>query len=127
MEYAVSSITIEQIGVFVKGQLISSETEAALRRIIAQQAEVARLISEISARESAQEAIDGDQARVRENLKALKGSPDERLLVQRYVRQLDEQENRLLALRKEVQALESQRAAAQADLEKLIEALLVGQ
>jgi hypothetical protein len=127
MEYAVSSITIEQIGVFVKGQLISADTETALRRIIVQQAEVARLAAEITARESAQAAIDQDQIRVRENLKALKGSLDERHLVQRYVRQLDEQENRLVALRKEVQALEILRAAAQAELEKLIEALLVGQ
>jgi uncharacterized coiled-coil protein SlyX len=56
-------------------------------------------------------------------MKALKGSAEEKALVQRYARQLDEQENRLEALRKEVTALEQQRSQAQAELDRLIEAL----
>jgi hypothetical protein len=122
-EYSVSSLTGDQIAVFVKGQLISADTEAALTRILAQQAEVARLTVEIAARETERAAIDRDQGRVRENLKALKGSLEERQLVQRYVKQLDDQENRMIALRKELEALESERQKAQAELEKLIEAL----
>jgi hypothetical protein len=119
-EYAVSSLTSDQIAIFVKGQLISADTEAALRRVFAQQGEVARLTSEIGARETEQAAIDRDQSRVRENLKALKGSLEERHLVQRYVKQLDDQENRMAALRKEIDALEGQRQRAQAELERLI-------
>jgi hypothetical protein len=125
-DYAVVSLTSEQIGVFVKGQLISAETEAALRRIVAQQGEIARLTAEISARDSERASIDHDQLRVRENLKALKGSLEERHLVQRYVKQLGDQENRLVALRKEQEALQDQRAKAQAELERMIEALTFG-
>jgi len=55
-------------------------------------------------------------------MKALKGSSEEKALVQRYTRQLDEQENRLDALRKDVTGLEQRRSQAQAELEKLIEA-----
>jgi len=63
---------------------------------------------------------------VRENMKALKGSAEEKALVQRYARQLDEQENRLEALRKETTDLEQQRAKAQAELDRLIDALSFG-
>jgi len=122
-QYSVLSVTDDQLAVLVKEELISAETEAALQRIFAQKAEVARLVGEIGAREAAIVAIDRDQARVRENLKALKGSAEERHLVQRYVKQLDEQENRLIALRKEQQALDAERHKAQTELERLIEAL----
>ena len=40
-----------------------------------------------------------DQQRLRENMKALRGSAEEKQLLQRYTRQLDEQENKLEALR----------------------------
>jgi hypothetical protein len=123
-EYSVQSMTDDAVTVLVKDQLISAETEAALRRILAQKAEVARLAAEAGEREAAIAAIERDQARVRENLKALKGSAEERHLVQRYVKQLDEQENRLIALRKEQQALETERQKAQAELERLILAVL---
>ena len=122
--YSIASVTTDQVAFFVNGELISADTEAALRRILAQQAEVARLTGEVALRESERARIDADQIRLRENLKALKGTPEERLLVQRYVKQLDDQENRLAALRKEVQSLEGQRERAQAELDKLIDALV---
>jgi hypothetical protein len=67
--------------------------------------------------------IGEDQQRVRENMKALKGSDAERDLIQRYTRQLSAQEDRIDALTRERTALEAQRKAAQAELDALIEAL----
>ncbi|MGA3212490.1 MAG: hypothetical protein ABSD20_14380, partial [Terriglobales bacterium] len=64
-----------------------------------------------------------DQERVRENLKALKGSAEEKELTQRYTRQLNQQEDRVQALRNEVAELHRQRDAAQAGLDKTIEGL----
>ena len=43
-----------------------------------------------------------DQQRVRENMKALRGSAEEKQLLQRYTHQLGEQETRLDALKQEV-------------------------
>ena len=40
--------------------------------------------------------ISDDQQRVRENMKALKGSAEEKALIERYVRELNEQEDRSL-------------------------------
>ena len=56
-------------------------------------------------------------------MKALKGSAEEKLLLQRYTRQLNEQEDRLEALRKETKQLESQSENAQAALDKMIQDL----
>jgi hypothetical protein len=67
--------------------------------------------------------IGQDQERIRENMKALKGTAEERALVQRYARQLDEQETRLDTLRREIEGLDQKRRAAQAELTRLIESL----
>jgi hypothetical protein len=76
-----------------------------------------------SAREEEATKIFDDQQRLRENMKALKGSADEKALLQRYTRQLGDEEDRLEALRKGDQQLDVQREAAQAEVDRLIEDL----
>jgi hypothetical protein len=78
--------------------------------------------------ESRQKDIDRiveDQGRLRENMKALRGTAEEKALVQRYTRQSDEQENQLEALRKNIQATEAQRDEANAELENMIQDLQI--
>ena len=79
--------------------------------------------SKKSDREDEMEKIFDDQQRLRENMKALKGSAEEKALLQRYTQQLNEQENRLETLRKESQQLEAQTSSDQAALDKMIEEL----
>ena len=52
------------------------------------------------ARDEEMKKIFDDQQRLRENMKALKGSSEEKLLVQRYTQQLNDQETRLEKLGK---------------------------
>jgi hypothetical protein len=61
--------------------------------------------------------------RLRENLKALKGSAEERALTQRYTQQLNDQETRLEAIQREEADLETKKDQAQAELDKTIENL----
>lgn len=63
------------------------------------------------------------QARLRENMKALKGSTEEKLLLQRYAKQLDDQETQLAGLRKNIQDTEAQRDVENDRLIKMIEGL----
>lgn len=72
-------------------------------------------------REEEKKTIADDQVRLRENLKALKGSAEERELVQRYTHQLNAQEDSLDGLKKELRDLHSQRGIAQADLKKTMD------
>jgi len=61
---------------------------------------VADLDGTIKEHQKAIDQIFTDQGRLRENMKALKGSAEERALLQRYTKQLDEEETQLDALRK---------------------------
>jgi hypothetical protein len=122
-QYSIASVTDDQIGLWVSGGTITEAVAASLREVVRRRGVIAGLSGQISAREAETATIDRDQARVRENMKALKGSAEERQLVQRYVRQLDEQETRLEVLRNEIRDLATQRASAQADLNRFIESL----
>ena len=54
-------------------------------------------------------------------MKALKGSPEEKALLQRYTKQLDGQEDRLAALKKENADLIGKRLKLQGELDEMVE------
>src|SRR5579872_3451727 len=121
--YQLSNVTDEQIKFFLSQKMINPEIEQALRKVIVQKAGVAVLDAEVSSRKSKISGISEDQQRVRENMKALKGSAEEKALVERYVRQLNEQEDRVQALHREMGDLQLKREAAQKTLNEMIEGL----
>jgi hypothetical protein len=121
--YAINNTTDEQIALFVRQKTVNPEIEASLHKIVAQKNVVAGLDRELQARAAETKRIFDDQQRLRENMKALKGSPEEKSLLQRYTKELDDQENRLDAIRKETAELEQKRQAAQGELNRMIEEL----
>jgi Skp family chaperone for outer membrane proteins len=123
--YQLSNLDQDQIGVFVKQGTITPEMAQALARITAQKAVVAKLEEEMENRQKDIDRIVEDQGRLRENMKALRGSAEEKALLQRYTRQLDDQETQLDALRKKIQAIEAQRDAANNVLEQMISELQI--
>ena len=123
--YQLSNLNEDQIGVFVKQGTITPEMAQALAKITAQKAVVAKLEEEMENRQKDIDRIVEDQGRLRENMKALRGSAEERALLQRYTRQLDEQETQLDTLRKKIQDTEAQRDKANNALEKMIDELQI--
>ncbi len=121
--YSITNLNDDQIGYFLRQKTISPEIELALRRIVAQKNVIGSLDAQIQAHTAENSRIFADQQRLRENMKALKGSPEEKALLLRYTRQLDEQETRLDGLRKEQSELEQKRQKAQGELNKMIEEL----
>jgi hypothetical protein len=121
--YQLTSLTNEQIALFVRQKTINPEIEAAFHKIVEQKNRVAALDEELSRREAETQKIYDDQQRLRENLKALKGSAEERALTQRYTQQLADQETRLEAIQRETADLQSKRDQAQTQLDKMIEDL----
>jgi len=95
--------------------------ERALRRVIAQKGELLGIDSEINSRKLQIDSISEDPKRLRENLKALKGSSEEKALVERYARELNEQEDRVLSLQKERSDLRVKRDASQKTLSDMIQ------
>jgi predicted nucleic acid-binding Zn-ribbon protein len=89
--------------------------------------QVEALENEISARQHEIDAITKDQARVREHMKALKGSAEEKALLQRYARQLDQQEDRLNNLQKEINDLNGRKTQEDAELDRIVQAIVLDQ
>jgi uncharacterized phage infection (PIP) family protein YhgE len=58
-------------------------------------------------------------------MKALRGSSEEKALLQRYTRQLDQQEDRLAALQNELADLNSKKVKADGELSQTIQAIVL--
>jgi hypothetical protein len=121
--FSLSSMTPDQIALWVRERAIDVEIEKALQIIADKKREVDELSRKISALDKEQNEIFKDQERVRGNLQRLNQTPEEAALRQRYIRQLDTQENRLASIRTEREKLDSSRAAAQKQLDDLIDKL----
>lgn len=89
--------------------------------MIAQKDAIELLDFTIKGKQSESDEIFKDQSRLRENMKSLRGSAEERDLTQRYTKELGDQENKLETLRHEISELESQRVKAQQSLDAMIE------
>jgi predicted nucleic acid-binding Zn-ribbon protein len=118
---ALSNITDDQVAYLVRQKSITPELEQTLRKVVQQKNVVAGIDVQILQRQRESNEINVDQQRVRENMKALKGTAEEKQLTQRYATQLNQQEDRLAALRKEIADLQAQRQDAQTKLNQMIE------
>jgi hypothetical protein len=123
VSYALTNIDDNQIAVFQRQKSINPELEAAFRKIVDQKNKIAEVQAQINNLDSEKDGIYDDQQRLRENLKALKGSQEERALTERYTKQLDDQENRLAEIEKQSKDLDAQHDALQAELDKMIQDL----
>ena len=94
-----------------------------MRGVINQKNVVAEFDGQIKAQQKSIDQIFADQARLRENVKSLKGSSEERALLQRYTKQLDDEETQLDSLRKKKQDLEAQQQLADVLLRSMIQQL----
>lgn len=94
--------------------------EKAIAPIVAKRSEVAAHERQLASLDGQLQNIVRDQERLRENMKALRGSSEEKQLLQRYTRQLDDQENNLERIRTEVAEITKRRDKAREDLNALI-------
>ena len=118
--FQLTNLDEDQIAVFIKNGSLSPSVAEPLKKVAAQKATVAKLETEMENRQKDIDRIVADQARLRENMKALKGSAEEKALLQRYTLELDQQETELDSLRKTIQDTESQRDKANSVLDDMI-------
>src|SRR5450432_1370789 len=121
--YMLTNVGDSEIKYFLEQKMINADVEKALRQVLAQKNDIAAIDAIISGRRAEESNISEDQKRLRENMKALKGSAEEKALVERYVRELNEQEDHVQTLRKEISDLQQKRDAAQSKLNGMIESL----
>lgn len=107
-----TDVTVAQVDLYATYSEVGPSAAAALRRLLELRDAASRLDATRAASERQAASIRVEQGHVRQNMGVLKGSEAERQLLQRYVRQLDEQENRLAALALEIADLTRQAQAA---------------
>ena len=122
-QYALNGVTDDQIELFLRQKTINLDIERTLRGIVAQKKVVADIDARIKSQQKSIDQIFTDQGRLRENMKALKGSAEEKTLLQRYTKQLDEEETELDTLRRGKQATEKEQQLASAVLQYMIQEL----
>jgi len=118
--FQLANVDDHQIAMFSSNGSITPEMAAALRKVAAQKAVVSKLEQDMEDRQKDIDRIVADQQRLRENMKALRGSAEEKALLQRYTGELDQQETQLDSLRKNIQATEAERDKANEQLEDMI-------
>jgi chromosome segregation ATPase len=116
-----SNLTSDDILLYSRQRVLNSDLEKSFREILGQKNQITGLDQQLRLREQEINNISADQNRVRENMKALKGSPEEKTLVQRYATQMNQQEDQLARLRAEMNTLRSQREQANAQLDKMLQ------
>jgi hypothetical protein len=124
--YQVTNFTDDQLAMFARQRALTPDVEQALKGIVAKKGEVASVNNELADRMRETEQIFKDQERLRENLKALGSRTEEKALLGRYTRQLDEQETRLDVIKREIAERETKRAKLQAELDALVQGLSFG-
>jgi hypothetical protein len=121
--WELNNLSGKEMTYFIDAKMITPEIEKALRRVVAQKDELVGIDAEITSRRMEMDNISEDQKRLRENLKALKGSPEEKALVERYAKELNAQEDHVLTLQKATSDLRVKRDAAQKTLNEMIQGL----
>ena len=119
--YELSNIDADEFAVFVRDKSISPLAEQALRRVLTKENEISEVETQIKTRNTEITRINADQSRMRENMKALKGSTEEKSLIQRYVQTMNQHEDRLNTLNKEIESLDTQRTKLNSELETMIQ------
>ena len=84
---------------------------------------VVAIDDQIRAAQAEINTITQDQSRLRENLKSLKGTPEEKALATRYTAELNTQEDRLATLNTQITTLRQQRQLADQDFQNKLAAV----
>ena len=119
--YALSNVTSELITLWIRQKDINPAIEKLLRPLAAKKAGINSLQRQIQRLDAEQAEIFQDQKRVRDNLNRMGRSPDEARLRQRYISQMEAQENRLAALRLERDRLKAAVEKARAELAEMLD------
>jgi hypothetical protein len=114
--YVLSNFTRPDLELFIARNYIDAPTRAALEKLIDIRSRLAAVESRLQAIYNETAEIAQDQARLRENIKALSATPEARQLIARYVAKADTQESRLEQLEKDRRAALEEQGRLQAEL-----------
>jgi hypothetical protein len=110
----------DTIRILVQNQQLSEPIRQALGNILNRRRAIRNIEGQIRQQEARIKGITDDQARIRENMRALDRNSD---LYRQYVQKLAQQEREIEQVRAEIERLQQQRARAQRELSEYIAGL----
>ncbi len=123
--FQLSGFSRNELNLFIRQQSISPAIQEMLAKIVAQRDKVIETETTRNAHEKERDDIFEDQQRLRENMKSLKGSAEEKDLLRRYTTRLNEQESRLEALTRILAEDDAAIDKEQAELDKLVKSFSI--
>jgi predicted RNase H-like nuclease (RuvC/YqgF family) len=117
--YRLTDFDDRAIAVLVRGGVNEAALRRALQPLTDKRAESAAAEAKLTALNNQIAEIGKDQERLRENMKALRGSPEEKALTERYTRELNSQEDQLATLKTEQKKAGDDRDARRRELNDL--------
>jgi hypothetical protein len=123
--YTISNLSSRDLAMFVSRRYIDDKAHASLQKILDLKSNIATVEARLSAMDAEAKEISEDQARLRENIKALKETAEAKQLIARYVSKANEQESRIEQITAERKNAASERARLQGELDAAIRAFVI--
>ncbi|MFY9674089.1 MAG: carboxypeptidase regulatory-like domain-containing protein, partial [Terriglobales bacterium] len=114
---------VKYLSVLAADNHLTPPLKDALQRIMQKKDEIAAIERQSADKKRLMDGIEKSQARLRENMKALKGSSEERSLTERYTRELNSQEDQLAALDKEKDDLDTKQEQAEQQFDAMVQSI----
>jgi hypothetical protein len=121
--FVLSNLTSSNIELFLQSNYLTPQMKQALESITNLKTEMAVLARQIFEKQSETSTITKDQERMRENLRALGKTEEEKQLVQRYVAKIAQGEDLLERLRQEEKKMKDEKENLQRQLDEKIRKL----
>jgi hypothetical protein len=121
--YSLEQVDDRLIASISQRGIVPEVLRQALQPVLDKRAELAAADRAVNDLNTQVTTIGQDQTRVRQNLQVLKGSAEEKALVKRYTNELNQQEDRLAAIRQQLADATGRRDARRAELSLLIQQL----
>ena len=116
----ISNLTPDQIIILARKEYLTENTQNKLQKIVALKSEISSIDRGLKAIQKERGQIFKDQKRLRENLRGLRQTTEEKGLRNRYVKRLNQQETRLEELRIREKELHQEFKTKQGELERMI-------
>jgi hypothetical protein len=114
--YALANTSRENLQLWLEKKYIDKKTLRALEGIVQLTEQITQIRQEIKVKESHIQAVFKNQERLRHNLQALGNTEDERSLRERYISQLNQEEDNLAQYQADIETLITQKGLAENNL-----------
>jgi hypothetical protein len=121
--YQVSNVTPDFLGAYIQNKALSDAGRRQLQGISDKKSQIAENDRAIEDNRNQIRDLTSDEDRIRQNINSLRVVSSQQQQVQTYAKQLDEHEQRLVALRDAGAELNKKHTTLQTELNKLVDAL----